>query len=392
MRLSSACTLAAIFTLATGAPTACAVEVTATNFVQKNIYHSPETPGYTSWCTLWRAKDGHLRVAFQQVTGPVAKPQQRTNVTVIIDSADNGVTWNKLWEIPARKHLLVSTNVIYTAPRDSSFCGHGLAALPDGTLVTGLWGRIGEEFGHLQRSSDDGQTWSKPIYFADKRHYKTWPSVIRRLRDGRLILFAAVMAQEPGKPPTTRMLKAMFESKDDGETWGKPIWLMPENVGVCEESDFAELDNGDLLFVHRVERYEGLQYADGEKCVSERWQGLVRRRGKKWEVEAPTKAPFPPSGFPELLKTREGVVLYVACEGVWWTADAGAHWQRLALHGERSYVNAVPSAAFHPRYPGIILGSPYYPRATQLADGTILVIGHNGADNVYGTVDQAIVQ
>ena len=68
MRHSIACFFATTMIFATGA---CAVEVIATHFVQKNIYHSPETPSYTAWCNLWRAKDGHLRVAFQQVTDPV---------------------------------------------------------------------------------------------------------------------------------------------------------------------------------------------------------------------------------------------------------------------------------------------------------------------------------
>jgi hypothetical protein len=368
------------------------MEVTATGFMQKNIYHSPETPGYTSWVTLWRAKDGHLRLALQQVTGPVADRPKRTNVTVLLDSKDDGLSWDKLREIPARDSAAASTNGIYNAPGDSGFCGHGLAALPDGTLLTGLWGRTGDDFGYLQRSTDDGKTWSKPICYADKNLYRTWPGAIHRLRDGRLILFAGLMKRKPGQPPTTRILKAMFESKDGGQEWGQPIWLMPESVGVCEESDFAELDNGDLLFVHRVEHYQGgPQYLDGEQCVSDRWQGLVRRRGTQWEVEAPVRAPFPHGGFPELLKTREGLILYVATEGVWWTGDAGAHWQQIALSGPRTYVNSVPSPAFPP-YAGMVLGSPYYPRATQLADGTILVVGHNGSDNAYGTVDQAIVQ
>ena len=37
----------------------------------KAIYHSPQTPGYTAWTTFWRTPAGELRLAFQQVTGPV---------------------------------------------------------------------------------------------------------------------------------------------------------------------------------------------------------------------------------------------------------------------------------------------------------------------------------
>lgn len=341
----------------------CAMEMAATDFTQKTIYHSPEKPGYTAWCTLWRGKNGHLRLAFQQVTGPVENPQQRTNVTVLLESPDDAATWSVLREVPARKNL-ASTNGIYTAPADSSFCGHGLAALPDGTLVTGLWAGGGIDTGYIQRSEDDGRSWSPPIFLSNPQRYKTWPTVIRRLRDGRLILFAGVWEREAGRQPNPKLLKAMFESQDGGRNWGPPVWLMPAAIGVCEESDFAELEHGELLFVHRTEHFDGENYLH-----SDRWQSIARPQGKKWEVSAPTKAPFPHSGFPEVLKTTEGVVLHVATDGIWWTADAGAHWAKLGLPG-----------------------SPYYPCARQLPDGRILVMGHVGADDVYGVRDQSIVQ
>jgi len=38
------------------------------------------------------------------------------------------------------------------------------------------------------------------------------------------------------------------------------------------------------------------------------------------------------------------------------------------------------------------LGTYYYPKAIQMADGRILCIGHLGSDDVYGTVDQCIKQ
>ncbi|MBI4583004.1 MAG: exo-alpha-sialidase [Planctomycetes bacterium] len=339
-------------------------EWTAIDFEQKTIYHSPQHPGYTAWCTLWRARDGHLRLAFQQVTGPVEKPEERTNVTVILDSPDEAATWKVLREALPRKNLAPLAGGIYAAPGDSSFCGHGLAALPDGTLVTGLWAGGGIDTGYVQRSEDDGATWSAPIFLLDPVKFKTWPTALRRLRDGRLILVAGVWEREAGKPPNPRILKAMFQSRDEGRTWGPPVWLLPASVGVCEESDFAELDTGELLFVHRTEHFDGEKYLS-----SDRWQGLVRPRGQDWEVGPPSRAPFPHSGFPELLKARDGVILHVATDGVWWTAGAGARWEKLP----------VP-------------GSPYYPRAAQLADGRILVVGHRGSDDAYGSVDQAIVQ
>ena len=35
------------------------------------IYHSPQTPGFTSWVGAWTMPDGSLVVSFTQATGPV---------------------------------------------------------------------------------------------------------------------------------------------------------------------------------------------------------------------------------------------------------------------------------------------------------------------------------
>ncbi len=358
--------------------------VVATNFVQNNIYHSPQIPGYTSWTALWRTPKNELRLAFQQVTGPVDDWKKRTNVTAILGSKNEGATWEKLREVPARTSAPVDKEEIYAAPGTSSFCGHGFAALKDETLITGLWPSGTQKSGYVQRSKDGGIKWSKPIYLRDPEIYKTYPTQIRLLRDGRLVLVAGMVKQADAKTAKF-LLKEFFESRDGGKKWSH-IWTMPQEVGLCEESDFVELDNGDLLFIHRAEHYDGEKYLN-----SNRLQNIFHRKKDGWEIGPVTAPPIPHSGFPELLKTREGVILHVATEGVWWTADAGAHWQLLALAGERTYVNPVPSAAFPP-YPSMVLGTPYYPRATQLADGTILIVGHNGSDNVYGSMDQAIVQ
>jgi hypothetical protein len=82
-----------------------------------------------------------------------------------------------------------------------------------------------------------------------------------------------------------------------------------------------------------------------------------------------TLAPFSHSGFPEGLMTREGVILHLATDGIYWTADTGRHWTRLPIPGTK-----------------------YYPRALQLPSGKIICIGHVGSDDVYGSVDQSIFQ
>jgi hypothetical protein len=65
--------------------------------------------------------------------------------------------------------------------------------------------------------------------------------------------------------------------------------------------------------------------------------------------------------------TGQGAV-EVPTDGEWSTTDEGANWTKLDLPG-----------------------SPYCPRATQLRDGRILIVGHIGGDDEYGKVDQTIV-
>lgn len=330
-------------------------------FEQRTIYHSPQTPGYTAWCTLWQDPSGSLHLAFQQVTGPVAQPDKRANVTVLLTSTNNGKTWDKIGEVPARAGTH-DDHGIYAAPGSSSFCGHGMAVLSDGTLVTGLWAGGDRKSGYVQRSADGGKIWSAPIYVLDPAEYKTYPTQIRRLRDGRLMLVAGVVKQADAAR-TKWLLKEFFQSDDGGKTWSR-VWTMPPDVGLCEESDLAELPGGDLLVIHRAEHYH-----DNHYLTSDRLQNVFHPAARGWTIGPISKAPFPHSGFPELLNLREGIVLHVATDGIWWTADGGDTWSRLN----------VP-------------GSPYYPEARQLSDGTILIVGHVGSDNVYGSADQSIVQ
>ena len=102
---------------------------------------------------------------------------------------------------------------------------------------------------------------------------------------------------------------------------------------------------------------------------SDRMQSIVRKRGDGWQPGPATPAPFPHSGFPCVMLSREGIILHLATDGVYWTADVGKTWARLTISG-----------------------TGYYPRAVQLPDDTIVCIGHVGGDDVYGTVDQSIIQ
>ena len=54
-------------------------DMVAIEHQRQTIYHSPQKPGFTSWCGAWTMPDGSLMVSFTQATGPVegsaASPQ-----------------------------------------------------------------------------------------------------------------------------------------------------------------------------------------------------------------------------------------------------------------------------------------------------------------------------
>jgi hypothetical protein len=138
-----------------------------------------------------------------------------------------------------------------------------------------------------------------------------------------------------------------------GKSWSDPLYVAPQAIST-EEWDVAELENGDLLAVFRT--------YDCKRC-----QSVLAKQGETWLPGPLQPAPFPHSGQPELLAAREGMILHIASNGIWWTADRGGTWTKLA----------VP-------------GTDYYPSAVQLADGTILVTSHVGSDDAYGKRDQSI--
>jgi hypothetical protein len=242
-----------------------------------------------------------------------------------------------------------------------------MAVLPNGTLVRPVQPPLydGNSTGHVERSTDGGSTWSRISVQADPNS-RVYPTVIRPLSDGRLVLMAGTYH---GGDLFSNITKTMFISSDQGQTWGSPITLMSKEQGVCEESDFAELPDGDLLWIHRVHHYS----ANGTLLGVDRRQSITRKVGDTFVPEAPSSTPpFSGGGFPCELMTREGVILDLDSNGSHWSSDWGQTWHSLML-GDES------------------LHTFYYPKAVQTEDGTIVVVGHLGNDNAYGTVDQSIV-
>lgn len=334
------------------------VTVEVVGYAEKTIYHSPETPGWTSWVGLWRMRDGRLQCSFNQQTGPRDKP---VGSVPILESRDEGLTWKRV-------------------PGDAPVGGgRGMAILADSTLVRGHWAGDPNDAGWVERSTDGGKTWGARINFVSPKEYRAWPTLIRPLRDGRLVLMAGVWKRGEGEVPNPRMTKMMFVSADGGRSWGKPIALMPTEQGVCEESDFCELPSGDLFWIHRAEHFPaqaaavppgaakmGEPFPNG---YSDRMQSVVYKWRDGWKPGPAYPAPFPHSGFPEVMLTAEDLILHFATDGIYWSADVGGTWTRLPIPG-----------------------SSYYPRAVQFPDGKIVCNGHVGSDDAYGAVDQSIRQ
>lgn len=350
------------------------------------LYHSPQSPGYTCWCGLWNMPDGSIMTSFTQATGPLAvrplaPPEVRAALSwppaghgdefdmtgldlrnVHLRSRDSGITWEMLSADPFRSCM-------------NGVTGEAEACLPDGTLIRCLWGPYlpydsVPRTGLLQRSLDGSRSWSEPEPAFGSGTHCFWPKRIRVLSSGEVLaaggLVRAELLDAPRETWMRAIEQALFVSRDRGLTWAGPMPVLPEDQRrrfAGEELDVAELANGDLLAVIRADEVRA-----GKAPRPVRMQARLRRTRSAWEPTAAAAAPFPPSGHPELLRTREGLVLHVATTGVSATADGGARWTDLD-----------------------VVGIPYYPRAVQTGDGRILCVGHVGGDDGYGLVDQSIV-
>ncbi|MDI1334892.1 MAG: sialidase family protein [Lacunisphaera sp.] len=380
-----------------------ASQFTAIEHRREVIYHSPQTPGFTSWVGTWPMPDGSIMVTFTQATGPAeGRPLAPEAIQRLLDWPPPGLpTGYDMTGLDLRNVHLRSTDLgrsWKTVSADAfksnmnGITGEAEVALADGTVVRGVWGNYLPynpelpQTGYLQRSHDGTLTWGPPEVFLDAKKFMTYPKRLRLLRDGRLVLFGGVAPVPANSLHREAMAKyidpLLMVSADGGRTWQGPIPVVPpKNQGKWggEEYDAAELPNGDLLCVfrrpnpalngHETEWVVRAGDTPPDKTSPEvRMQSVLKKTGDSWTPGEVRLAPFPHSGHPELLVTREGPVLHFATSGIYWTLDAGATWHRLDIPG-----------------------SAYYPHALQAADGRILVFGHIGGDDAYGKGDQSIV-
>lgn len=355
-----------------------AAECRATEVRRFAVYHSPDTPGYTCWAGVLLMPDGSLMVSFNQATGPMTgRPSAPPEVLRVLSwppagkpgydmtgaiqqivrlvSTDGGETWENVHAEP------------WHSPMNGGIGCSMEAVLPDGAIVRAAWGQYLPFYdvphtGYLQQSADGGRTWTPPQVFMDPDRFMTFPRRLRLLSDGRLVVVGGLVELAPGIETRAdwcrHMQPAMWLSGDGGQTWSEPTAIASPREGVqfSEESDFAELPDGRLLFVHRAD------------APPSRWQSVMEADGDGFRIASHGPAPFPHSGYPEMLSAREGVALHLATSGISWTAGAGEHWGDLGIGG-----------------------TGYYPKSVQLPDGRVFCVFHRGGDNAYdGSADQEI--
>jgi len=354
------------------------------------IYHSPQYPGYTCWCGLWNMPDDSAMCSFTQATGPFRdrlRAPENVRCTLAWPPEGHGEEYDMTGLHLQNVHLRsVDAGETWTFAGSDDFrsCMNGTTgeaeeALADGTILRGVWGRYlpydaVPQDGYMERSNDGGRIWSGPELVNDDESRMFWPKRIRLLRDGRLLTgggFYVRHSERDTRPHwTDDFFPALFVSDDSGGTWSGPIQVVPdaglEDFRLTEEFDWAELDDGDLLLILRAGVEEG------------RLQTRLRRTGSTWETTSLEPAGLPYSGHPELLKTREGGILHVATTGISCTRDEGRTWCDLRIEDGLAELRKEPAV-------------PYYPKSVQLANGEILIVGHVGGDNGYGSVDQSIV-
>ncbi len=355
--------------------------VVASDFESRIVYHSKQTPGYTSWVSFFPGELGRWYLSCEEVTRPekplpkmsrerwyeVAMPvgydkSQYLMEAVILESDDGMRTWREVSREPYHYH--------------HSIFQYATARTRDGRFLrfVSAWHSLDETVRANEifyESSDNGKTWRKmPPFHHD--HFFSYPHRMRTLRDGTLVLalpLSPAFGRGTDRPVrTARNLDAIGEmsmtlwfSYDDGRSWSGPLPIYGGQV--VSETDFVELSDGNLMCINNsIFANPGRQiiYREGT-----RWTPgpLERSRGQtKWGDA---------NQVPETVAMSKGGVL-VGCmrAGAYsWSDDLGLNWQRL---------EGIPEMG-----PEV-----YQPWIHCLGGNRFVCAGHYGADDAIGRKDQ----
>jgi len=358
--------------------------VRAVDFESRKVYHSSQTPGYTSWVSFFPGERGQWYLTCEEVTTP-AKPLPRCTreqfyamslpatydksqclvEMVILESNDDMRTWEVIAREPCRFHH-----------SPGSF---GQARTKEGLFLRFVWScyaldpRVAPNE-IFYTSDDNGKTWRKMPAFHHER-FASFPHRLRMLRDGTFVLAMPLRARwGKGTDYPVRaslnlnaineMQMTLWFSFDQGRTWDGPLPIFGgQNIS---ETDFVELPSGDLLFIDSFFATPGRQF--------------VYREGRRF-TPGPMERAIAGQVPETICLTEEGVL--VGCfrpSGVMggeyhparytWSDDLGLTWWPL---------EGIPAE----RPPEC-----YQPWIHYLGDGRIACAGHYGSDIPVGMLDQ----
>ena len=273
------------------------------DFSRRQIYHSPQTPGYTCWVGAWKMPDESFMICFTQATGPLeGRPaiseELRKKLSwpkadkpmydftgldlrnIYLRSVDQGKAWKLVGSDP------------FKTPAGQMSQGGPQIALPDSTIIRAVFGyhlpldADIPKTGYLQRSTDGGKTWGERQVLFDPETYTYRFTRLRWLRDGRMVGLGGIASVNSNKASgdrITELWRPMFVvSSDSGKTW-KQLEILPEGEWTSwggEEWDIAELANGDLLAVFRRLDPDDRQEASALAGIAEEKWGI---RGR-WRI------------------------------------------------------------------------------------------------------------
>ena len=360
----------------------------ALDFEERAVYYPAVRPGYVGWANTFPYGDGRLGVAFNEIrrgANPRFKPAPLEHVEAMIlpyrylpmfyasadpdlvsefvylVSSDQGTTWAPTGRCPAP-------------------CRHAYhVAWPDGRMVrvwaSGIWFELtnNEWSIRVEESFDGGNTWRQIARLIENSGW--FPHRLKKLRDGTLITSGAVVPtfgpngfvpQRNTEYETQReyYMPAFFASGDGGHHWTGPHYILPGTGG--HEFDFVELPGSDLLFflstIQSNQPARQVVHRVSTGFVCDPLMGV--RRGSPTDDD-------PDGGFtPEtIVATPSGLLIGGRrCRPYVCSNDLGENWYE---------ITDAPLAK-------------YQPMMELLADGSVLTVGHEGADSLLGEFDMFI--
>jgi len=312
---------------------------------------------------------------------PKLPTTQRCSLIVYLKSTDAGQTWTT-WRTES-----------FQAIGMSAYSPQPTIALPNGTLIRRVNGddlfnvKTIPHTAMLQtlkpRNGSYPAKWpalgaAGQVVVKDPSVCKYQVSRIRRLNDGRYIALGQSWRYAGGgtsgacasvEGATNMLLVAASATAAEQGQWKRGMPEISHSILVANEWDAAQLANGDLLALFRTQ-------VSATSRTQIRKQAILRARpafecpdkttSGCWVMDETTlgnPGNLPHSGHPDLLATREGVIIQFATSGNSYTNDNGATW--IPLSGT--------------------MRSNYYPRSIQNpVTGDIFLFGHVGGDDPYG--------